>query len=142
MKNTSCLGYGLFFLIILSLSACGTDEYSDARKLFQDRTKIMEDFIDAIEKAESPQEMVPVIDAYTDQMEELIPEILYIKGKYPELAKKDSIPKSVKKDYDMMRETGNKMENLILGKVLKYQNDPDIAAAMQALAETSRKQIE
>jgi len=130
-KLFSLLVVGLFLLAY----ACGGGG-DDPKSVMKDFFNVMEDFYANVDKADNADDIVAAIDKFSEGMQEITPRLKKLEEKYPELKnmKEGNLPPEFKEFEEKMKEIGPKMMGL-MGKFMKYANDPKVQAAQKKMME-------
>jgi len=122
------------FFIFLTLTACGGGEYGDLKDLMSAQAKVMENYIEAMSKVESPEDVVVAMNNFTLEMKGLIPEMKKTLKKYPELSNIQAPPEPLKAQAEEMRVLSSKLQAATM-KTMQFMNDPEVQKAMQKQSE-------
>ena len=126
---------GLLTLCLLALTGCGGDKYADARSLMEDQTRVTEDYVNGLEKADSAEAAARVIDDFTDGMKELMPRIKAFQEQYPELAGQSApadAPRDVQEGMQRLQEASARIQSATM-KMMKFMLDPKVQQALQRM---------
>jgi hypothetical protein len=132
----------LFLLLVVGLFllayACGGGG-DDPKSVMKDFFNVMDAFYTGVEKAENADAIVAAIDKFSEAMKELGPRMKKVQEQYPELKnmKDGNIPAEFKEFEEKIKEIGPKMMGL-MGKFMKYANDPKVQAAQQKMMEAMK----
>jgi hypothetical protein len=123
------------------LAACGSGKYGDAEEMMSKQAKITEDYVNGLEAAKNADDVVDVINEFSEGMKSLIPKIKEYKEKFPELWAGDGeIPKEIKAQQKRLEEAGRKVQGATMN-MMKYMMDPKVQEAMRKMGqEMSRMQ--
>jgi uncharacterized coiled-coil DUF342 family protein len=132
-KLFSLLVVGLFLLAY----ACGGGG-DDPKTVMKDFVNAMDEFYTGIEKAEDADDIVSAINKFSEGMQEIAPRMKKVQEQFPELNMKDGkVPEEFKEYEEKIKEIGTKMMGL-MGKLMKYANDPKVQAAQQKMMEAMK----
>jgi hypothetical protein len=116
-------------LFVLNLTACGS-KYSDVEEAMNAQAKTMENYIDAMEKAESAEDVVASINGFTSEMKELIPQLKEVMATYPELSDEQAPPEELQAVSEEMRTQSGNLQAAMM-KAMQYMQDPGVKKAIQ-----------
>ncbi len=117
------------------LFSCGGNEYDDAKEVFTRQIKVMNNYIEGVEKAETAEELITTMREFAQNIRIVTPDLKKILKKYPELNNIDAPTKKIKtviKEVVSLRtkmQTASKKINLFIG-------NPDVKQAMNELMDT------
>lgn len=138
MNNRSRWGLtAVLILAVVAMAGCGSDKYDEAKTLMKDQTAVTEDYVNGLEKAGSAEEVVEVIDKYTDDMKALFPRIKTFHEKYPELSSFSAAgdtPDDVKAEMQRLSEAMGKIRSATM-KLMQYMMDPKVQQAFQRMGQ-------
>jgi cell division protein FtsB len=84
-------------VFLFSLTACGGGgKYADAKRLMEKQVQLFEDFINALDKAGSANDVAAALNDFSDEMQKMVPQMKELQEKYPEL--KDAKDEAIR-DY-------------------------------------------
>lgn len=129
MKISKGLMLAAVVLFVLNLTACGS-KYSDVEEAMNAQAKTMENYIDAMEKAENAEDVAASINDFTSEMKELIPQLKEVMAKYPELSDEQAPPEELQAVSEEMRIQSEKLQGAMM-KVMQYMQDPGVKKAIQ-----------
>jgi hypothetical protein len=119
---------------VFILAGCGSAKYGDVKEMMNSQIDVMEKFVSSVEKATSGKEIADAINAYSDDMEKLIPQMNELAKKYPEM-KGEEPPAEVKDLVNKMQETSKKFAGALVKVSMKYSRDPDVRKSMTNIGE-------
>jgi len=116
------------------LSACGGGD--TPKSVMNDYFDLMDNYLNGMEKADSADDIVDVLETFSKKMETLAPRMKAIMEKYPELKgmKGGKLPEEYKDLNDRMQKMMPRMVG-IFGKMMKYGNDPKVKEAQKKFQE-------
>lgn len=128
---------GLMILAVLFV-ACGGG--SGPKAVMEKVAVVTENLITAMEKADSGAAVAGALNAYTDAMEKLAPEMKAVMEKHPELKnmKDDNVPDEYKEVMGRMNKAGERMMAAMM-KMGQYIQDEAVMKAQQRLTEVMGK---
>jgi len=129
--------------ISLLMLACGGSSGSGSlRAALEQNLKMMEDFSNALDKAQNADQVAAALNQYTREIEKIGPKMKALMEKYPELADQEgTFPEELKDLEEKFSAMGMKMMGA-MGKVMQYANDPKVTAAQQKMLEASQKMMQ
>lgn len=123
-------------LAIMMLMACGSGKYSEVEEIMSEQAQVTEDYVNGLDQAQSADDVVEVINAFSDGMKSLIPKIKEYKEKYPDLWEgKGEVPEKIQAQQQRLAEAGQKVQAATMN-LMKYMTDPKV---QQALANMGRE---
>ncbi|MBN2159244.1 MAG: hypothetical protein JW807_07600 [Spirochaetes bacterium] len=126
------------FVALVSFTCRPSGKYADYSEYMSDVIEANEDYISALEKANSPKEVAEAITELGDKMETITKVRENIEKKYPEIKTIDrkNPPSELKKDFDRLDEMTQKLLTVYMKK-MKYMMDPEVMKASQEMAKKS-----
>ena len=127
--------YGILAIALLSVFfvfGCGSDSSSVLKK----QIKASENYINGMSDAKSADDVVKVIDNFTEDMIALLPELQEFEKKYPGY-REGRVPE-LEEDVKAMEEVSQKMSGA-MSNMMKYMMDPKVQAAMTRMGEEMSK---
>ncbi len=127
--------YGILAIALLSVFfvfGCGSDGSSVLKK----QIKASENYINGMSDAKSADDVVKVIDNFTEDMIALLPELQEFEKKYPGY-REGRVPE-LEEDVKAMEEVSQKMSGA-MSNMMKYMMDPKVQAAMTRMGEEMSK---
>jgi len=120
--------------LFLILSACGGGDTPES--VMNDYLDLMDNYMNDMEKADSADDIVDVLEAFSKKMETLAPRMKAIMEKHPELKgmKGGKLPEEYKDINDRMQKIMPRMMG-VFGKMMKYGNDPKVKEAQKKFQE-------
>ena len=123
-------------LFFMGLFACGGgDKFAEARATMEEMIDLMNNFGDAIEKAEDGKAVVAAVENFADKFRSLQKKMKEQGKKYPELNDKQNIPQELKDLEVKLDEAGKKMIGA-MAKIGQFVSDPEVAKALEKLQQT------
>lgn len=116
--------------LFLILSACGGGDTPES--VMNDYFDLMDNYLDDMEKANSADDIVSVIETFSNKMKALAPRMKAIMEKHPELKgmKGGKLPEEYKELNDRMQKLMPRLIG-VFGKMMKYGNDPKVKEAQK-----------
>jgi predicted nuclease with TOPRIM domain len=110
-------------------------KYADLKEHFKDTIKINEEYISALEKANSPKEVAEAITELGNKMSKIQPRAEIYNKKYPELKnlEKNNPPSELKEELETIEQVSQKLITVSM-KAMKYMMDPEVTKATQEMA--------
>jgi hypothetical protein len=120
---------------LVNFSCKPAGKYADLKEYLNDSLKAEEDYIAALERANSAKEVAEAITALGNKMEKLAPRADILKKKYPELKTLDrkNLPVELKEEIEKL-ENMNQQWLTVSMKMMKYLMDSEVMKANQELA--------
>ena len=132
-KLFSLLVVGLFLLAY----ACGGGGGDDPKSVMTDLFEVLDGFFASVEKADNADALVAAIDKFSEGMKAIAPRMKKVQEKYPELKDMNTLPDELKEFEGKIKEIQPKFIG-VMGKFMKYANDPKVQAAQQKMAEAMK----
>jgi len=107
-------------------------KYGDAKSVMSRSIKVMESFINDMEKAEDSKSVVKAINAFSADMSELKPKLQAMEKKYPELKDQENPPEELKPMAKQIEELSGRMMSAMM-KLFQYGDDPEVQKASEAM---------
>lgn len=127
----------VFAIAGLLVFGCGSSPADDAADVIKQQADVMQAFVDALEKADSAQDVAKAIDTYTAGMQKLVPKIKQFSEKYPEY-KEGKVPKELEKEGQRLEELSARMPAAMM-KTASYMMDPAVQKAMENMGNEMAK---
>ena len=125
---------GFFLLGFAACGGAGGGQYADAREAMQEMIDLVNDFNDAMEKADDGKAVAAALEDYIDGMKSMKAKMEELVKKYPELKDKDKAPEELKDLMAKGEEASQRMDGAIM-KIVQYASDPEVAKLMPKLQE-------
>jgi hypothetical protein len=129
--------YAIFILItaLIGLNCKPAGKYADFKEYLDDSIKAEEEYISALERANSAKEVADAITALGNKMEKLAPRADILKKKYPDLriTDKKKLPAELKEEFERIDSMSQRLLTVSM-KMMKYMMDSDVMKANQELA--------
>lgn len=112
-----------------------SEKYADAKKVLTKFADLTENYVKNLNSAENAGSVAKALDGYTTPMKDIMPEMVKILKKYPELKDEKTHPEELK---PLMKRFNKVFQNLIAAsaKIMKYANDPAVQEANKRYKET------
>ena len=120
-------------LVLLPCTGCGSDGSSVLKK----QIDATENYISGMANAKSADDVVTTIDKFTEDMKELLPELLEFEKKYPGY-REGKAYEELEADVKKMEDVSQKMTEA-MGNMMKYMMDPKVQEAMTRMGEEMSK---
>jgi len=127
------LTLSVLFVALLAFQACGGGG-NDPKSVMGDYLTVTEGYIGEMEKCESAADVVKATDNFAKNMESLIPRMQALMEAHPELKgmKGDQLPEGFEQFKGRFESIAPRMMG-VMGKLMKYGNDPAVKEANQRL---------
>lgn len=138
MKKRIYLHSAICIIALFVLFACGSGKYDHAKNVMKKQAEIGTAYVEALEKAESADDVANALNTYTDEMEKLIPDMKKMIKDLPEMLTQKEPPKELKEEAAKISETGDRIE-AASAKLIQYITDPKVQKALDRMASTMGK---
>lgn len=135
----------ILMITVASMVAAGTfgckpaGKYADLKDYLNESIKANEDYIAALEKANSPKEVAEAITELGNKTEKLGSRTEELSRKYPELKSMGKTPPAELKDeFERLEKMTQRLLNVSM-KMMKYMMDPEVMKATQEMARKSSR---
>jgi hypothetical protein len=136
MKVNKSMAWMVLVLVAAGFAACsGGGKYGEVKSMLNKQLAAMESFAAAMEKAGSAQEVAAALTAYGSAQKELMPAMMELQKKYPDLATQKEPPAELKAEMDKLQQIGQRVAMASM-KAAQYMSDPVVQEAQQKLAES------
>lgn len=133
MKDLRGIAFFVAFVAIAGFIACGGGggggggKYAEVIKASNEMGKIMEKFIEGMEKADSASEVAAALNGFNKGMEKLKPKMDALEEKFPEMKGEDMPPElaDIEKKWEAL---GARMMGAMT-KIMQYADDPEVMEA-------------
>ena len=128
----------IFSLLVVSLIllvyACGGGG-DDPKAVMSDLLDTMEGFFEGLDKAENAEDIVAAMEKFSSNMQALVPKMKALREKFDLTGMKDgNLPEEFKEFEERFKAIQPKFMG-IMGKIVKFANDPKVQAAQQKMME-------
>jgi uncharacterized protein YoxC len=123
----------LVFAIFL-VAGCGGAKYGDIKDVMNSQIDAMEKFVASVEKASSGKEIADALNAYSDDMKQIIPRMNDLIKKYPEMKGEDP-PAELNDLLSKTEEISKKFASAMVKISMKYARDPEVGKALKRIGE-------
>ena len=128
--TTAAILTAVVLATVTVISGCGSDPYDEMEDIISEQAQITENYLDGIEKAENAEDVVAVINDFSDGMKTLIPKIKSYQEKYPEVWNENTdVPKKIQAQQERLEAASGKIQSATM-KLVSYMMDPDVQEAM------------
>jgi CO dehydrogenase/acetyl-CoA synthase gamma subunit (corrinoid Fe-S protein) len=135
MKASKTMVLVAVVLMIAGAVACGGGgKYGSAKALMGKQVAAMSHYADAMEKAGNAREVAAALNAYAAEQKALIPAMMDLQKKYPELMAQKEAPVELKAEMEKMKEISMRLVTVSM-KAAQYMQDPIVQEAQKNLAE-------
>ncbi|MEZ4598587.1 MAG: hypothetical protein R2940_02220 [Syntrophotaleaceae bacterium] len=122
----------------LFMTACSSDGTGDLESLMKKQADVMEKFVDGMEKAQSADDMVKVIETYTAGMKELIPQLQEFQKKYPDF-ENGVVPKGLEDEVQRVEQASSRFSSAMMNS-MRFMMDAKVQEAMAKMSEEISEQ--
>lgn len=134
-RTTAAILTTVALATVLVLSGCGSDPYDEMADIISGQAQITENYIEGLEKAENSEDVVAVINEFSEGMKTLIPKIKSYQEKYPEIWNENTdVPENVQAQQARLETASGKIQSATM-KLVSYMMDPDVQEAMTNMGE-------
>ena len=138
LKNRIYLHSAICIVIIFGLFACGGGKYAEAEKVMKKQADIGIAYVNDLERANSAKDVAKAIDTYTDEMEELIPDINKMMKDLPEVLNQEAPPKELAEESAQVAEASEKIQKASK-KLFQYITNPEVQKALERMSVVMQK---
>ena len=136
MNTRKTMAWMAMAMLIASAAACGGGgKYGEAKALMAKQLTAMENYAAAMEKAGNAQDVAAALNAYAADQKELMPAMMELQKKYPELAAQKEAPAELKAEMEKLKEISTRIMSASM-KAAQYMADPVVQEAQKKLAES------
>ena len=116
---------------------CGrfSGRYADVRDYMEQSIKAQEEYLSAIEKADSAQEIAGALNKFAERFLTLKPKMKVLMEKYPEIASEKELPSELRGVMNRQNDLAEKIHNASMKNVSPHTTDPAVVEATKNLAE-------
>ena len=132
--------YAVLTALLLTLfiaAGCGSDGSSEAKSIMKKQASITENYVNDLKKAANADDMVKAINAYTQGMKELIPDLKEFQKKFPEY-RHGKVPEGMEADAKRLEEISAQIPDALM-KTASYMLDPKVQQAMHQMGQEMSK---
>ncbi len=122
-------------ILALALFACKkSGEYADLKEYLGDVIKINEEYVSALEKANSAKDVAEALTEMGNKMEKIGKDGEAVKKKYSDMStiRKDP-PAEIKDELEKLEQVAQRLLTVSM-KTMKYMMDPEVMKASQEMA--------
>ena len=130
MNGLKGLILALAVLGIFNLAGCGSNQYSDAEAVMNEKAEALKKYVGAMESADNAQDVVDAINGFTSDMKDLIPKMKNMRSKYPEIINPREMPDELKAPSEEIANLSVKLQEAVM-KTMQYMQDPGVQKAME-----------
>ncbi len=127
----------MLFLILIGmmpfLSNCG-GKYDDVVSVNNQFVDVMDDYLQDLDKADSPKTVAAAMNDFADKMEDLGPKLKEMSQKYPELSDPKNLPDELRAIQKKNEKIGQRMAGSMM-KMMQFMASPEVQAAQQRMAQ-------
>jgi hypothetical protein len=128
-RNCGILSITLFIIFIVS--GCGSSGSDEANSIIKNQASVTEDYVNGLTNAKNVDDVLGVIEQYTQGMKKLIPELQKFVKNYPDY-KQGKLPAGMEADIKRMEEMSAKIPAAMM-KVTPYMMDARVQKAMMQM---------
>jgi hypothetical protein len=131
--------YGIIATVLLTvfLVSCSSDGSNEAKSIIKNQASVTEDYVNGLEKANNADDVVAVIERYTEGMKKLIPELQEFQKNYPEY-KQGKMPEGMDADIKRLEAASANLPGAMM-KITAYMMDGKVQAAMEQMGKEMSK---
>lgn len=122
---------------IFFVAGCGGAKYGDYKDVMNSQIDAMEKFVSSVEKAGSGKEIADALNAYADDMKQIMPRLNDLIRKYPEIMGGEP-PAELKDLLDKSGEASKKFARAMVKVSMKYARDPEVGKALRNIGESMK----
>lgn len=122
---------------IFFVAGCGGAKYGDYKDVMNSQIDAMEKFVSSVEKAGSGKEIADALNAYADDMKQIMPKLNDLIRKYPEIMGGEP-PAELKDLLDKSGEASKKFARAMVKVSMKYARDPEVGKALRNIGESMK----
>ncbi len=132
LKTMACLA--LVLTVSVAVACGGGGKYAQAKKLINKQIDMMNDYADAMEKAENAQDVAAATNTYAAATADLVPDMKKFQEQYPEMKNQADPPAELKPEMDRMQQSMGRMISASM-KAARFMMDPAVQEAQKKLGE-------
>ncbi len=134
MRTAICT---VLILAAALLAGCGkiSGRYSDVRDYMEQSIKAQEEYLSAIEGADSAGDIAGALNKFAARFQVLRPKMKVLMEKYPEIASEKELPSELRDVMNRQNELAEKIHNASMKNVAPYTMDPVVVEATKNLSE-------
>ncbi len=126
----------LIGIMVVSLVAgCGGDKYADVKDYMEKSIRIQEEYVAAIEKADSAGDIARAINKFAERLNAMKPQMKALMEKYPEIMMEKEPPSELREVTARQMEMAAKIEKASQLNVQPYTLDPVVVEATKNLSQ-------
>ena len=122
-------------MITALVAGCGSGKYADVKDYMQKSIKIQEEYLKAIENADSAGDVAGAINKFAERLNALRPQMKAIMEKYPEMALEKETPSELREVTARQNELAEKIAQSSTKYVAPYTLDPVVVEATKNLSQ-------
>ncbi len=126
--------YGILAAAMLTMflvTGCGSDGSKEAKSIIKKQADVTEKYINGLAEVKNADDLVKVFDQYTEDMKELVPELIEFEKKYPEF-EDGNVPEGLEEDARRMEELSAKTASAMM-KAMPYMMNEKVVAAVERM---------
>ena len=126
--------YGIMAIAMLAMflvTGCGSDGSKEAKSIMEKQADVTDDFANGLIEAKSADDVIYALDRYTENMKEMVPELLAFEKKYPEY-KEGKTPEGMEEEIKRVEDSSAKVASALM-KIEPYMMDEKVQAAIERM---------
>jgi uncharacterized protein YecA (UPF0149 family) len=129
------IGFGLSVLIVLSFMSAFVfaGKYDEVAEVMTTYGNVMMDFANETEKATNADEIAAAMNKFGDGMEKLLPDLLNVMKKYPEIKNTQNPPEELKPLFEKIENEVMKKFMAGMMKIAEYSDAEPVQKAQEKL---------
>lgn len=137
VMKRSCMVLSVILSVFLLTIGCGSDGGKEAGSIMKKQTQVTESYVNGLLKAENADDVVKVVEKYTEGMKGLIPDLQDFHKKYPDY-QQGKVPKEMEAEMKRLEEVSAKIPEATM-KIASYMMDPKVQQAMMQMGQEMSK---
>ncbi|MCP4719293.1 MAG: hypothetical protein GY860_07525 [Desulfobacteraceae bacterium] len=131
--------YGILATVLLTvfIVSCSSNGNNDAKSIIKNQATVTEDYVNGLTNAKSADDVVVVIEHFTEGMKKLIPELQEFQKNHPEY-KQGGMPEGMEADIKRLEAASAKLPGAMM-KITAYMMDGKVQAAMEQMGQEMSK---
>lgn len=132
LKTMACLA--LVLTVSVAVACAGGGKYAQAKKLITKQINMMNNYADAMEKAENAQDVAAATNAYAAASADLAPDMKKFQEQYSEMKNQAEPPAELKPEMDRLQQSMRRIISASM-KAGRFMMDPAVQEAQKKLGE-------
>ncbi len=125
------------FFTAFFIYGCSSDGSNEVKSIMNKQADITENYVNGLEGAQDSDDVVKVIEQYTESMKKLIPELKEFQKNHPEF-QQGKMPEAVQADVERIKALSEKIPQAMM-KVAGYMQDSKVQEAMVRMGQEMRE---